>query len=569
MSKVRDEMDTWTPQTMLVFVAFVVAIFALVAVTVGLNLWALWHTGSPLQWHPLRLVTGLRTGEVVVDTQAWNWAGGSAISLVILALFIALVVGRKRAEKKRGDKAARLTGAKVDTGALGRKAVEQKAKRLGIASSIGLPIARTVHQPRELYSSFEDVCILIAGPRTGKTTSWVVPRILAAPGAVIATSNKRDILDATRYVREDRGHSTWIFDPQAIASTRQEWWWNPLTYVRSIADAQDLAKVFDDCVREAGAAKSAYFDTEGRNLVANLLMAASLKQDADITQVLRWLNNPQDDEPAALLRQHGYAMAGESVDAQYNLVAETRSGVFGTAQQLVSFLTNEHVVRWVTPPAEAGIPHFDTDGFVRSTDTLYLLSQEGKGNATAIVTALTVAVNEAAKEYSQTCGGRVPTPIYICLDEAANVCKWGELPDMYSHFGSRGVCVDTILQSWSQGKDVWGEAGINKLWSASNVKVYAGGVSEVAFLQTISELIGDHYIDSRQVSSSAQGTSVSTSRQSQQRRISTVAELAALPTGRAWVFASTARAVLCQTVPWFESKIAKDVTASIRRSKET
>lgn len=553
---------------MLVATVAFIATIALAVTTVGLNLWSLWTRGEALTWHPLKLVTGIRKGSIEVSGTAWSWVGGVTVAMFAVVM-VAVVVVAGRTSKVRGDKAGQLTGTKPDTVALGKKAVAAKAKRLGVENTIGLPIARTVHRPRELFSSFEDVCILIAGPRTGKTTSWVVPRILAAPGAVIATSNKRDVLDATRYVREGRGHKqTWVFDPQNIASTQQAWWWNPLTYVRSIADAQDLAKVFDDCVREAGSSKSAYFDTEGRNLVANLLMAASLKPGADITQVLRWLNNPQDDEPAVLLRESGYVMAGESVDAQYNLVAETRSGVFGTAQQLVSFLTNEHVVKWVTPPQEVGIPHFDADTFVRSNDTLYLLSQEGKGNATAIVTALTVAVNEAAKEYSQTCGGRVPTPIYICLDEAANVCKWGELPDMYSHFGSRGVCVDTILQSWSQGKDVWGEAGINKLWSASNVKVYGGGVSEVAFLQTISELIGDHYIDSRQVSSSAQGTSVSTSREQVQRRIFPVSELAALPAGRAWVFASTAKAVLCQTLPWYEGKDTAQISASIERSKE-
>ena len=40
----------------------------------------------------------------------------------------------------------------------------------------------------------------------------------------------------------------------------------------------------------------------------------------------------------------------------------------------------------------------------------------------------------------------------------------------------------TILQSWSQGVDVWGESGMKKLWSAANIKVYGGGVSETAFL---------------------------------------------------------------------------------------
>ncbi|WP_374754618.1 TraM recognition domain-containing protein [Arthrobacter sp. AFG20] len=37
------------------------------------------------------------------------------------------------------------------------------------------------------------------------------------------------------------------------------------------------------------------------------------------------------------------------------------------------------------------------------------------------------------------------------LDEAANVCRWRELPNIYSHYGSRGIVLMTIPQSWSQG----------------------------------------------------------------------------------------------------------------------
>lgn len=64
------------------------------------------------------------------------------------------------------------------------------------------------------------------------------------------------------------------------------------------------------------------------------------------------------------------------------------------------------------------------------------------------------------------------------LDEAANVCRWRELPNLYSHYGSRCIVLMIILQSWSQGVEVWGRDGTRKLWSASNIKVYGGGVAE-------------------------------------------------------------------------------------------
>jgi type IV secretory pathway TraG/TraD family ATPase VirD4 len=143
------------------------------------------------------------------------------------------------------------------------------------------------------------------------------------------------------------------------------------------------------------------------------------------------------------------------------------------------------------------------------------------------VTALTVAVTEAAEQLAkQSPGGRLPVPMVAVLDEAANVCRWRELPNLYSHYGSRGIVMMTILQSWSQGVEVWGRDGMRKLWSAANVKVYGGGVSEVEFLSELSQLIGDY--DLRQLSTSYGGKGGrSTSRSTRRERVLEVSDLGA------------------------------------------
>jgi len=129
---------------------------------------------------------------------------------------------------------------------------------------------------------------------------------------------------------------------------------------------------------------------------------------------------------------------------------------------------------------------------VRATGTLYSLSKEGKGSTGALVAGLTVAVTQAAEEYAKRSpAGRLPVPLLAVLDEAANVCRWPELPNLYSHCGSRGICLLTMLQSWSQGVEVWGRDGMRKLWSAATIKLYGGGVSEVDFLADLSQLIGE------------------------------------------------------------------------------
>lgn len=515
-----------------------------------------WWTGIELPSNLLKLAVGIIRGQQ-------PRAVAVLALLILLTGFVCLVVvtrwrHRGPRRRKRGDKVARKAAARREVAVLGERAVASQASRLGVvADSPGLPIGRMVRGNAWLFSSWEFVCLMIAGPRTGKTTAWLVPRILVAPGAVLATSNKRDIVDVTRLERSRSGR-TWVFDPQGIAGEDQSWWWNILAGVKNPVEAISLAEVFIDSQRDPGATKDAFFDGASKDLVAALVLAAALG-GRDIRMVHEWLTRPLDDEPVMILERAGQMMTAQSLRGMMNLPAETRGGVYGGASQTMSFLLNDEALRWVLPPTvkdgENDMMEFRPTDFVASTDTLYCLSQEGRGSASPIVTALTVAVIEAALEHAKTQpGGRLALPLFVALDEAANVCRWRELPDLYSHFGSRGIVVDTLLQSWSQGVSVWGDAGMNKLWSAANVKAYGGGVSEDKFLQSLSTLIGMEYVNQVQTSSSRQGTSRSVSVGAAQRPIAPVSELMAMPPNRAWVFASGAPAVYVRTVPYWETK---------------
>jgi type IV secretory pathway TraG/TraD family ATPase VirD4 len=143
------------------------------------------------------------------------------------------------------------------------------------------------------------------------------------------------------------------------------------------------------------------------------------------------------------------------------------------------------------------------------------------------------------------------------LDEAANVCRWKDLPDLYSHYGSRGIVLITILQSWAQGVGCWGDRGMEKLWSAANRRIYGGGVDDATFLDRLTKIIGDKELTSKQ------GTSVN--RQLQREQILDIAELAALSAGRAIVFSSGSRATLVRSIPWMERPYADRIRASLAR----
>ena len=136
--------------------------------------------------------------------------------------------------------------------------------------------------------------------------------------------------------------------------------------------------------------------------------------------VYSWLTAPADLTPARVLADAGYPLQADSLEALSTLPDKQRDGVYGSARALMGFLRSRRTITWVAPPADRR-PRFDPHQFAASTDTLYLLSSEGDGSV---------------------------GPLVAVLDEAANICRFRNLDSYYSHFGSRGIVILTILQDW-------------------------------------------------------------------------------------------------------------------------
>lgn len=516
--------------------------------------------------HPIDLIAGLAKGRVPWPTEATVVA--CLMAGVVLALtIVVLVAWRKGASKRaRVDKAARYLGRGKALAAFSEKGAKATAERLGVTDTPGIVVGKVVSTGQKFIQSWEDLSLDIWGPRTGKSTSRVMPAILDAPGAVVSTSNKRDVVDGTRGVRENTA-PVWVFDPQKIAQEEPDWWWNPLSYVTDEEKAYKLTQHFSVGSRVPGSKPDAYFDPKAEDILSSYFLAAALG-DLPITQVYIWVTEQVNREPINILKQHDYELQYKGLESTLELADKQRDGIFGTAEKMIQCLKSRNTLRWVAPTGGATVAtdarrQFNPHAFAASQETIYILSKEGAGSAAPLTTALTVAIAEAMEERAERCGGRLPKPALFALDELANVVRWAALPDQFSHYGSKGLIVMGILQSWSQGVELWGEANMRKIWSAANVKVYGGGVAEEGFLRALSDLIGDYsYIN---VSTSSGKSGSSRSRQEGKERIFDVSNLAELDRGRAVVLASGAPATLVRTMPWYTGPHKETVEASIKK----
>jgi type IV secretory pathway TraG/TraD family ATPase VirD4 len=465
------------------------------------------------------------------------------------------------------DSLASSLSSRRDLAELTETAVEADSRRLGATEAgLGIRLGLAVLTMQWVLSTYEWSQVWIMGTRAGKTRAVAVPGLVEHGGAAVATSNKPDIVYLTRGPRSELGR-VWIQDPQAIYGDGPTWWWNPLSFVTDLARAEQLASIWlaSRVAGDVASSTDAYFEPMGRELLADLLMAAAISQEP-VTRVLDWLQFPDGGhglpDPTEALRAHGMEQTAANIESKIAAAADERSGIYGTARSAVGFLRNPEFLAWITPTGPADErPQFHPHEFVRSRETLYLLSKEGAGSARAITAALTAAVYAAGEQLAEQHGGRVPTPILFCLDEAANVCRWPELPSLYSHAGSKGLILVVIVQSKRQGDRAWGVDGFGMMWSAANIAVAGRGINDADHLSDLTRLIGDRQIRDGSVTVGSGGHR-SSSTQNREERILTEADLRALPRGRAILFASGARSILLRLVDLSERDDANRIAAS-------
>ncbi|MGK4585232.1 type IV secretory system conjugative DNA transfer family protein [Kitasatospora sp. HPMI-4] len=413
----------------------------------------------------------------------------------------------------------------------------------------------------EVRASWEDVLVAIMAPRSGKTSGLAIPAILAAPGPVLLTSNKaaNDAYTATVDARANVGR-IWTLDPQQIAHHPRQMWWDILADAHTLAGAKRLAGHFVAAsVDESNG--SDFWSTAASNTLGALFLAAASSR-RPITDVLAWLSSPADRTPVDLLTDAGHHAVAAQLQGTVSGATETRDGIFETARQYASCLLDPEIAAWVTPTDD--IPQFKPTDFATSRDTLYLLSKDGGGSASAIIAAAADAVMRAAVIVAERSGGRLDPPTLCVLDEAANVCRISDLPDLYSHLGSRGVIPMTILQSYRQGQRCWGEAGMDALWSAATTKIIGSGIDDADFADRLSRMIGDHDVQTTSVSTSDNGKSTSISMRTE--RILPPDAIRALPKGRAFLFATGLRAAMLDLRPWYKERSAKEIGAASTRA---
>ncbi len=351
------------------------------------------------------------------------------------------------------------------------------------------------------FVSAQHSVMVIGPPRSGKTTSLIIPNVLAANGPVVSTSTKPDVLDATVAARSTLGR-TLLFDPTGSVPERgdvQRLRWSPIQSSTSWAGAQSMARslVAVGAAASSGSGTS-HWTERAQSLMAPLLHAAAL-DGADMRTALTWVDRRQA-LPAQQILAGGHgtttALARNLLDGIAGTDPRELSGIWSTASGALAGFRFEQALDTTTDP------DFDPARFVRSADTIYIAAPaHQQAQVAPMVVGLVEDVARATYAYAADQDPRAPhgPPVLLALDELANVAPLPELPSMISEGGGQGLVTMACFQDLSQARHRWpGRAdGFPSLFGTT---VVLPGIGDRATLEALSALAGDEELPARSVS---------------------------------------------------------------------
>ena len=334
---------------------------------------------------------------------------------------------------------------------------------------------------RMLAAEPEVQAMVIAPPRAGKSSGFVVPWLLDHDGPTLVLSTKRDVYDASAPHRRTLG-AVWVYDPFGDEHSTA---FTPLvpadTWPGAIRAGEALASAAHP--DQANAANE-FWDKEAASMLAPLLHAAALA-GASIATLLSWLDQRDFTDALTVLKSSGAGAAADQLEGVGRRDERNRET---TVMSALNLLRAYRYPQLAAPASTDLTPSRFLDG---RANTIYVVAAGHEQELLRpVILALLAAIYETAVVRARRHGPLQPR-LLILMDEAANIAPVRNLASWLSQCGDHGIVIATIWQSIAQIDQRYGRAARDAICAASTAQLFIPPLAEPTSAGYLSELLGE------------------------------------------------------------------------------
>jgi type IV secretory pathway TraG/TraD family ATPase VirD4 len=383
------------------------------------------------------------------------------------------------------------------TAAWTRPGLTPVERRRAAMEEVAAPLHRGPAGP--MCSPLENPTGTLAPTQSGKSRRDLVHKAIDAPGALLCSTTKPDLLEFAALARTRRplAGPVLVFDATGTVPWPAQLRWSPITGCEDLATAYRRAHTMVEAAAVAveaggggGAGNDKVFRERAVFVLAAYLLAAALHR-LEVSSLVRWaIAKPPDLEPVDLLETH-YPELARNLRAEIGMVAETSDAVWLSVRRVIEPLLDPTLRELCSPRPGEG---FDARTHIGNQGSVFLIAgQHQARQAAPFLTALAehwlATAQEMALHYPAR---RLDPPATAVLDELPNATPLPQLPDIVSDSAGRGVVIHWAAQSMAQLENTFTPARARQLLDNTTTLSVWGALKDSRALEWVSTLGGHH-----------------------------------------------------------------------------
>jgi len=297
--------------------------------------------------------------------------------------------------------------------------------------------------------------LVFGGSGTGKTASYIKPNILQKLGSYVITDPKGELYRETSGYLKANGYNVKVLD---LVDTEYSNRYNPLAHIRDYSDVDIIAHTIVSGGEGDGGGKSAdpFWDNTAKMLLKACIyyvISVLPEEERNLSSCLNIVRAGGADESIFDRLFVGELKPEHPGRKEYEGI---RVGADKTKQSIAISLVSK-------------LSHFDSPNMQRLTTSndidfeelgekktaIYVISPDSHSTYNYILTIFYGQLLQRLYALADRCGGALHQPVYLLLDEFANIGKIPDFNQKLSTSRSRLISMSIIVQSLDQLVDLY------------------------------------------------------------------------------------------------------------------
>ena len=340
--------------------------------------------------------------------------------------------------------------------------------------------------------------LVIGGSGSGKSASFAIPNAFQMLGSYIFTDPKGELYDRTAGIFKKKGYQIHVIN---LADPKFSDGYNPLSHIRGSTDVDIIAKIIskkDD--KGGGKGGDPFWDQTSEALLKAMMYYVLLnrpKEEHSLASCLALVRLGGENEGEDLMKLFMDLPFENPARRAFETIRLGSEKTFSNilvslAAKLEAFDSEEIAALTSTNTIE-----FEELAKVRSV--VYFITPESHSTYDFLMNIFFSQLFQRLYEFGDQNGGALPVPMFLILDEFANIGRIPNFERVLSTCRSKKLHISIILQSIDQLMEIYDEKVTENIMANCSTHLFLGSNAQKT-LETFSKQLGEKTIKRDSVS---------------------------------------------------------------------